>query len=45
LDVEARIAALDRVRDGLAKLIAACPGHGRAVDCPIFEALTDEDAI
>jgi MerR family copper efflux transcriptional regulator len=43
--VEARIAALDRVRAGLAKLIAACPGHGRAVDCPILQALTAEDPI
>jgi len=41
-DVEARIAALERVRDGLAKLIAACPGHGRAADCPILRALTEE---
>ncbi len=43
VDVEARIAALERVRDGLAKLIAACPGHGRAADCPILKALTDDD--
>jgi MerR family transcriptional regulator, copper efflux regulator len=43
LDVEARIAALERVRDGLATLIAACPGHGRAADCPILRALTGED--
>jgi MerR family copper efflux transcriptional regulator len=28
-DVEERIAALTRVRDGLATLIDACPGHGR----------------
>jgi DNA-binding transcriptional MerR regulator len=42
LDVEARIAALERVRDGLSTLIAACPGHGRAADCPILRALTDE---
>ena len=41
LDVEARIAALERVRDGLAKLIAACPGHGRAAGCPILQALTN----
>ena len=41
--VKARIDALERVRDGLAKLIAACPGHGRATDCPILRALTDED--
>lgn len=42
LDVRARIAALERVRDGLATLIAACPGHGRAADCPILRALTEE---
>jgi len=41
-DVERRIAALERVRDGLAKLIEACPGHGRAADCPILRALTAE---
>ena len=40
LDVESRIAALERVRDGLSTLIAACPGHGRAADCPILQALT-----
>jgi DNA-binding transcriptional MerR regulator len=45
VDVKARIGALERMRDGLAKLIAACPGHGRAADCPILKALTDEDAI
>jgi MerR family copper efflux transcriptional regulator len=43
VDVEARIASLERVREGLAKLIAACPGHGRAADCPILKALTTED--
>jgi Zn(II)-responsive transcriptional regulator len=44
VDVEARIAALERVREGLARLISACPGHGRAADCPILKALTVEDA-
>jgi MerR family copper efflux transcriptional regulator len=43
LDVEARIAALVRMRDGLATLIEACPGHGRAADCPILRALTEDD--
>jgi MerR family transcriptional regulator, copper efflux regulator len=43
VDVEERIAALERIREGLAKLIAACPGHGRAADCPILKALTGED--
>jgi MerR family copper efflux transcriptional regulator len=38
-DVETRIADLMRVRDGLATLIDACPGHGRAADCPILRAL------
>jgi MerR family transcriptional regulator, copper efflux regulator len=41
-DVETRIADLVRVRDGLAALIDACPGHGRAADCPILRALTQE---
>lgn len=43
LDVEARIAALERMRNGLTTLIAACPGHGRAADCPILRALTDDE--
>jgi MerR family copper efflux transcriptional regulator len=42
-DIERRIASLQRVRDGLATLIAACPGHGRAADCPILRALGDEE--
>jgi MerR family copper efflux transcriptional regulator len=42
-DVESRIAALERVRDGLSRLIAACPGHGRAADCPILQALNHGD--
>ena len=42
-DVEQRIAALQRMQAGLGKLIAACPGHGRAADCPILAALGRED--
>jgi DNA-binding transcriptional MerR regulator len=41
-DVESRIAALERVRAGLASLVVACPGHGRAADCPILNALGEE---
>ena len=41
-DVERRIAALERVRAGLTTLIDACPGHGRAADCPILQALGGE---
>lgn len=42
-DVEKRIAELERVRKGLSTLIAACPGHGRAADCPILQALGGAD--
>jgi len=42
VDVARRITALERVRDGLSSLIEACPGHGRAADCPILRALTAE---
>lgn len=38
--VEQRIAELQRIRDGLAHLIAACPGHGPMQECPILSALT-----
>jgi MerR family transcriptional regulator, copper efflux regulator len=41
-DVNERIAALEKVRDGLSTLIAACPGHGRAEHCPILNALGGE---
>lgn len=37
--VEARIAELQRVRRGLKKLIAACPGQGELDRCPIVAAL------
>jgi MerR family transcriptional regulator, copper efflux regulator len=43
-DVDKKIAALQRIREGLAKLVAACPGHGRAADCPILQALGGEEA-
>ncbi len=41
-DIEQRIADLTRVRDALAQLIATCPGHGRAANCPILKALGKE---
>ena len=41
-EVEERLAALTRVRDGLSTLVATCPGHGRAADCPILKALGEE---
>jgi MerR family copper efflux transcriptional regulator len=42
-DVEARLVSLTRIRDGLATLVATCPGHGRAADCPILQALGSEE--
>jgi MerR family copper efflux transcriptional regulator len=37
-DVDARIASLQQIRNGLDALIEACPGHGRPEDCPILSA-------
>lgn len=42
VDVETRLAELDRIRDGLKALLASCPGHGALAQCPILHAL-DED--
>lgn len=41
-DVEAKLAELSRIRDGLRMLVASCPGHGALEQCPILNAL-DED--
>ncbi|MEO8465912.1 MAG: heavy metal-responsive transcriptional regulator [Gammaproteobacteria bacterium] len=38
--VEFKIKELQRVRRGLQKLIAACPGHGELARCPIVTALS-----
>jgi MerR family copper efflux transcriptional regulator len=43
-NVDEKIAALQKIREGLASLIAACPGHGRAADCPILQALGGEES-
>ena len=42
--VQTKIKALQRIRLGLKKLIAACPGDGRLDQCPIIAALSTEDA-
>lgn len=41
-DVDKRLAELKRMRDGLSKLITACPGHGTPDGCPILKALGGE---
>lgn len=43
-DVERRLSDLERMRQGLSTLIDACPGHGRAADCPILKALGGQDS-
>lgn len=43
VDIEARMAELARVRDGLHTLIEACPGHGALAQCPILHALASDD--
>ena len=40
-DVEARLEELGRIRDGLQRLVASCPGHGALAQCPILHALAE----
>lgn len=42
-DIEARLAELTRIRDGLRTLVDACPGHGALVACPILNALASDE--
>jgi MerR family copper efflux transcriptional regulator len=42
--IDERIAELQRMRDGLAELVEACPGHGAPEDCPILKALAEPNA-
>ena len=41
--IDARIAELTRVRNGLEQLIDACPGHGAPEQCPILRALAEPE--
>ena len=43
-DVDKRLAELQRVREGLSSLVAACPGHGMPERCPILKALGGEES-
>ncbi len=40
-DLDRRVAELQEIRRGLCELVDACPGHGRADDCPILNALSE----
>lgn len=42
LDVDAKLAELQRIRKGLTELVASCPGHGALEHCPILDALAGE---
>lgn len=43
-DVESKLVELARIRDGLIALIEACPGHGSLEQCPILNALVQEES-
>lgn len=40
-DIEDKMRALQRMKDALVKLTAACSGRGPVTDCPILDALED----
>ncbi|MGD9841503.1 MAG: MerR family DNA-binding protein [Steroidobacteraceae bacterium] len=42
IDVEAKIAELQRLRATLADLVTACPGHGETDHCPILQAFDND---
>ena len=42
-DVSAKLAELERIRDGLETLVASCPGHGALGQCPILDALAGDE--
>jgi len=44
-DVEARLRALERIRDTLRRLADACSGTGAVSACPILEALKPESGL
>ena len=45
-DVEEKIRDLQRIRDALTRLAAACEGGvGPTSECPILEAMADEEAL
>ncbi len=40
-DIDAKLADITRIRDGLRKLVESCPGHGALAQCPILGALEE----
>lgn len=43
-DIDHKLAELARIRAGLQTLVAACPGHGALNQCPILNALAEDNA-
>ena len=43
-DVDAKLAELQRIRQGLTELVESCPGHGALVHGPIMGALAGAEA-
>ena len=42
-DVHTKLAELNRIREGLETLVASCPGHGTLDQCPILNALAEDE--
>ena len=42
-DIEEKIATLERMREALADLTAACDGRGGVSECPILEAVDERE--
>jgi hypothetical protein len=42
-DIKAKMAELERIRAALETLAASCPGHGALEQCPILNALAEDD--
>lgn len=42
-DVQIKLAELNRIREALETLVAACPGHGAREQCPILNALVEDE--
>jgi len=42
VDIEAKIADLQRMKKSLKKLTALCPGHGPLAGCPILDSLNHD---
>ena len=42
-DIARKLDELTRIRVGLQRLVASCPGHGALDHCPILAALAEDD--